>query len=190
MEKIYHQIMLSNVSKGSFNELLCSDWKGARRLGRKMLTEFRKHCGHKNQLDQFLWRYVYHKKLEDHQPKVMFQQDGAPSKWTRTVWEFLVMHFPGGWVGRDGPISWPTRSPDITTSDFYLWALVRTIFTIPTGPLSMNWNSELILRSKQLHRKHWRTLWGKLKTAWAFYVPWKAGMLKLFSILQYWFYSY
>jgi hypothetical protein len=26
-----------------------------------------------------------------------------------------------------------------------------------------------------------------LNTAWTSYVPWKARMLKLFSILQYWF---
>jgi hypothetical protein len=42
-------------------------------------------------------------------------------------------------------------------------------------------------RSKQLHRKCWRTLAGKLNTAWTYYVPRKARMLKLFSILQYLF---
>jgi hypothetical protein len=48
---------------------------------------------------------------------------------------------------------------------------------------SMNWSSELLLRSKQLHRKCWRTLEGKLNTDWISYVPRKA------SILQRWFYN-
>jgi hypothetical protein len=37
------------------------------------------------------------------------------------------MHFPGRWVGRDGPISWHPRSPDITPLDFFLWGYVKDI---------------------------------------------------------------
>jgi hypothetical protein len=37
------------------------------------------------------------------------------------------MHFPGRWVGRDGPIPWRPRSPDITPLDFFLWGYVRDI---------------------------------------------------------------
>jgi hypothetical protein len=25
------------------------------------------------------------------------------------------------WIGRWGPIEWPTRSPDLTPADFFLW---------------------------------------------------------------------
>jgi hypothetical protein len=35
---------------------------------------------------------------------------------------------------------------------------LRTLFTRPLWPPSTNWSSELLLRSKQLHRKCWRTL--------------------------------
>jgi hypothetical protein len=45
----------------------------------------------------------------------------------------------------------------------------------------MKWSSELLLPSKLLHRKFWRTIREKLTT----YVPRKSRMLKLFSILQY-----
>lgn len=65
--------------------------------------------------------------LEDHQPNVIFQQDGAPPHWARVVREFLDMHFPGRWVGRDGPILWPPRSPDLTPLDFFLWGYVKDI---------------------------------------------------------------
>jgi hypothetical protein len=41
--------------------------------------------------------------------------------------EFLAMHFPGHWVGRDGPIPCPPPSPDIMPLDFFLWGYVRNI---------------------------------------------------------------
>jgi hypothetical protein len=44
--------------------------------------------------------------------------------------------------------------------------------------------------SKLLSGLPWSVIWGKLNTAWTSYVPRKAGMLKLFSILQYWFYKW
>jgi hypothetical protein len=59
--------------------------------------------------------------LEDHQPNMVFQQDVAPTNLDHIVREFLDMHFPGLWVGRDGPISWSPRSPGITPLDFFLW---------------------------------------------------------------------
>jgi hypothetical protein len=37
------------------------------------------------------------------------------------------MHFPGRWIGRDGPIAWPMRSPDIMQLDFFLWRHVKDI---------------------------------------------------------------
>jgi hypothetical protein len=31
--------------------------------------------------------------MEDYQPDVLFQQDGAPPHWARIVQEFLLIHF-------------------------------------------------------------------------------------------------
>jgi hypothetical protein len=39
------------------------------------------------------------------------------------------MHFTGRWFGRDGPILWPPRSPDITPLDFFLWECCMTPVT-------------------------------------------------------------
>jgi hypothetical protein len=33
--------------------------------------------------------------------------------------------FPNRWLGRDGPIAWPPRSPDITPLHFFLWGYVK-----------------------------------------------------------------
>jgi hypothetical protein len=65
--------------------------------------------------------------LEDHQPDVMFQQDGALPQWAHIPREFLGMYFPGRCVGHDGQISWPARLPDITPFDFFLWGYVKII---------------------------------------------------------------
>jgi hypothetical protein len=53
--------------------------------------------------------------------ELRFQQDGAPPHWGLIVRECLDRVFPGRWIGRGGPVSWPPRSPDLTPPDFFLW---------------------------------------------------------------------
>ena len=65
--------------------------------------------------------------LIDSQPTIIFQQDGAPPHWGLRVRQFLNETFSDRWIGRDGPISWPTCSPDITPLDFFLWGYVKDI---------------------------------------------------------------
>jgi hypothetical protein len=43
------------------------------------------------------------------------------------VREFLEMHLPGRWVGRDGPIPWPPRPSNITPLDIFLWEYFKDI---------------------------------------------------------------
>jgi hypothetical protein len=59
------------------------------------------------------------------QPTVIFQQDGAPPHWGRIVRDCLDATFPNRWLGRDGSLAWPPRSPDITPLDFFLWRYVK-----------------------------------------------------------------
>ena len=63
--------------------------------------------------------------LEEFQPRVVFQQDGAPPHWGLIVRDFLNETFPNRWIGRNGPTPWPPRSPDITPLDFFLWGCVK-----------------------------------------------------------------
>ena len=65
--------------------------------------------------------------LEQYQPQVIFQQDGAPPRWGFEVRQFFNDTFPERWIGRDGPIPWLPLSPDITPSDFFLWGYVKDI---------------------------------------------------------------
>ena len=65
--------------------------------------------------------------LEQYQPQVIFQKDGAPSHWGLEIRQFLNETFPNRWIGRDGSIPWPPDSPDITSLDFFLWGYVKDI---------------------------------------------------------------
>ena len=65
--------------------------------------------------------------LNRHQKSSMiFQQDGAPPHWGLQVRTFLNKTFPNRWIGRDGPLHWPARSPDLTPMDFFFWGYIKT----------------------------------------------------------------
>lgn len=75
--------------------------------------------------------------LNDLQPRVIFQQDGAPPHWALAVRDFLNEVYPGRWIGRDGPTPWPPRSPDITPLDFFLWGYVKDrVYATPVPDLN------------------------------------------------------
>lgn len=58
---------------------------------------------------------------------LIFQQDGCPAHWTLNVREHLNNCFPESWIGRDGPIPWPPRSPDLTPVDFFVWGRAKEL---------------------------------------------------------------
>jgi hypothetical protein len=57
--------------------------------------------------------------------ETLAEQDGAPSHWGTIARDCLDATFPNRWLGRDGPLAWPPRSPDITPLDFFLWGYVK-----------------------------------------------------------------
>ena len=58
--------------------------------------------------------------------KMIFQQDGAPPRFSKEVRAWLNEKFNGRWIGRAGPVSWAPRSPDLTLLDFFLWRYIKT----------------------------------------------------------------
>ena len=69
--------------------------------------------------------------LEQYQSQVIFQQAVHPLIGAPDVCHFLNEAFPDRWIGRDGPIPWPPRSPDITALDFFLQGYVKdTVYRI------------------------------------------------------------
>lgn len=59
--------------------------------------------------------------------QLIFQQDGAPPHYGRIVTDWLNENFQDKWIGRNGPILWPPRSPDLTPLDFYLWGRLKSL---------------------------------------------------------------
>ncbi|CAH2011084.1 unnamed protein product [Acanthoscelides obtectus] len=54
-----------------------------------------------------------------------FQQDGAPAHNSRGTYHFLSTTFNDQWIGINGPIQWPPRSPDLNPLDYFLWGYLK-----------------------------------------------------------------
>lgn len=64
---------------------------------------------------------------DDELQRGYFQQDGAPPHVARATLEFLDEYFGERLISKD---RWPSRSPDLTPLDFYLFGYLKTkIFT-------------------------------------------------------------
>ena len=68
---------------------------------------------------------------------LIFQLDGAPGHWKKEVRQWLNSKFNRNWIGRDGPIAWPARSPDLTPLDFFFWGFIKNK-TFSQFPSTMN----------------------------------------------------
>jgi hypothetical protein len=44
---------------------------------------------------------------------------------TATAHQYLNKHFLGNWIGRNGAVAWPSRSPDLNHIDFYISGHVK-----------------------------------------------------------------
>ncbi|GFY34323.1 uncharacterized protein TNCV_2506261 [Trichonephila clavipes] len=49
-----------------------------------------------------------------------FQHDGASAHFSADVRSALDTAYSGRWIGRGGPVNWPTRSPDLSCLDFFV----------------------------------------------------------------------
>ncbi|XP_025198467.1 uncharacterized protein LOC112596862 [Melanaphis sacchari] len=54
-------------------------------------------------------------------------QDGAPAHNAIIVRQYLNDQFGNNWMGTNGSIPWPARSPDLTPLDFFLWGHLKTV---------------------------------------------------------------
>lgn len=58
--------------------------------------------------------------------QLIWQQDGAPYHKGHGITRFLNEHYHR-WIGVNGALSWPARSPDLTPLDFFLWGALKDI---------------------------------------------------------------
>jgi hypothetical protein len=45
--------------------------------------------------------------------ELYFMHDGGPAHFSLVARRYLNRKFPGRWIGRGGPITWPPLSPDL-----------------------------------------------------------------------------
>lgn len=85
-----------------------------------------------NQIEHFLGN------LHLNPNDIIFQQDGAPAHNARVVTNYLTERFGENWLGTNGPIRWPARSPDLTPMDFSIWAFLKEkIYATPPPTLEI-----------------------------------------------------
>jgi hypothetical protein len=58
---------------------------------------------------------------------LILQQDGTPAHNANVVKNYLNEHFENRWIGTNGIIKWPPRSPDLTPLDYFLWGHLKTV---------------------------------------------------------------
>ena len=54
-------------------------------------------------------------------------QDGSPVHFRREVVQCLNTNYANRWIGRNGPILWPARSPDMNPCDNFLWGRIKEL---------------------------------------------------------------
>lgn len=57
--------------------------------------------------------------------RMFLQMDGCPAHYGRNVRSFLNENYANRWIGREGPVGWPARSPDLTPLDYFLWGTMK-----------------------------------------------------------------
>lgn len=63
---------------------------------------------------------------------IYFQHDGASPHYRVIVREFLDENFRNNWIGRGGPIHWPSRSPDFNPVDYHVWGSLKSkVYSTP-----------------------------------------------------------
>ena len=70
------------------------------------------------------------------QPSIIYQQNEVPPHWSMDVRGSINATFPIRWIGREGPMCWPSRSPDLTPLDFFLWGYAKDcVFATPVNDI-------------------------------------------------------
>lgn len=59
--------------------------------------------------------------------RMWFMHDGAPAHFSVLAREYLNQNFNNRWIGRGGTESWPARSPDLNSLDYFLWGHLKTL---------------------------------------------------------------
>jgi len=69
-----------------------------------------------------------------------FMHDGASPHFSGIVRQYPNDHFPGKWIGRNGPVAWPPHSSDLNLICFYFWGHVKNeVHSTPVTSIDELW---------------------------------------------------
>jgi transposase len=80
----------------------------------------------KSYIEMLRSQYIPALKEKGHYDTARFQQDGAAAHTALATREFLNREFHDKWIGLQGPLTWPAKSPDLTPPDFFLWGFLKS----------------------------------------------------------------
>ncbi|ERL85978.1 hypothetical protein D910_03392 [Dendroctonus ponderosae] len=53
--------------------------------------------------------------------------DGASAHFAAPIRAWLNHEYADKWIGRNGPVNWPPRPPDLTPMDFFFWGHIKSL---------------------------------------------------------------
>ena len=75
--------------------------------------------------------------LEEFQPWIIFQKDGAPPHWGSYIRRFLVAAFPNRWIGERWSDTLATTITGYHPLDYFLWGYVKDkVFSTPVPDIT------------------------------------------------------
>lgn len=74
--------------------------------------------------------------------RMWFMHDGAPPHFAQIARQHLHEAYPERWIGRgrDAPVPWPPRSPDLNPCDYFLWGYLKNkVYSVPINTAEQLW---------------------------------------------------
>lgn len=86
-----------------------------------------------------LQQWLFPQLPKDEPDNFVWLQHGAPPRRHNSVRDWLNSVSSNSWIGSQGPndrdsFAWPSRSPDLTRCDFYLWGFIKDNNYMPLLP--------------------------------------------------------
>ena len=102
-------------------------------------------------------------RLQTQRSDFVFQQDGAPPHRAKRVRAYLNRKCSNYWIGRQGPVDWPARSPDLTPCDFFLWGHIKAKVYATPVPNMEELRRRIKLECRRVRPETLAKVWDNLK---------------------------
>ena len=110
--------------------------------------------------------------------ETFFQQDGATSHTACDSMAAVSNLFPNHVISRYGDITWPARSPDLSTCDFFLWGYLKShVFKAPAPHTVQELKQWIQQEVKQIPVEMLQRVMGDIRKRLTECLEWNGGHL-------------